>query len=67
MAVFSEFCVKTINSCILHIYFDFPHDFKTTYTLQAYEIYVKTAKIFNLSTEMSLFTNCWPHLALKAT
>ena len=55
--VFSEFCIKTLNGCILDIYFDFPHNFKAKNTLQAYEINLKRAKIFNFSSKMSLFTN----------
>ena len=64
--VFSGFCIQIMNGCILDIYFDFSHDFKTTdrsdwfKTVQAFEINVNKAKISNCSncsTKMSLFTN----------
>ena len=45
--VFSEFSIKILNGCIFDIHFDFPHNFKTIYTVQAYEIIVKKAKLFN--------------------
>ena len=38
-------------------HFDFPHDFKTTDTVQAYKFNVKMDQIFNFSTKMTPFTN----------
>ena len=57
-----------MNGCILKIYLDFSHNFKTTDRLNwfkishklcklIYGINVKKGKIFKFSTTMSLFTN----------
>ena len=43
---FSEFSIQILNGCIFDNHFDFPHDFKATYTVQAYEFDVKMDKTF---------------------